>query len=113
MVLDNIKKVRDVLSDESKWTQAAYARDKDDIAVGVTSESACKWCLMGAIFGVAKDINEEKEIINCLRDFLPKIDIVVYNYDVVVYNDAEDTKYEDITNLLDKAIVDTSKMIEG
>lgn len=44
-----MKKLRDVLSDKSKWTQRAMARDADDVSVAVNSKEACKFCLVGAL----------------------------------------------------------------
>jgi hypothetical protein len=42
-------KVRELLSDESKWTQDANARDKNGVDVPVYSPKACCWCLQGAM----------------------------------------------------------------
>jgi hypothetical protein len=45
-------KVRELLSDESKWTKGAYARDADgnDLYLsGVDSPNASCWCLDGAL----------------------------------------------------------------
>ena len=96
-LLDNIKKVRDVLSDESKWTQGRYAVDKDNVFIATTHSAACKWCLTGAIWRVARDMKEQNEIVDYLKHKI--------NYRrLSEFNDAEDTKYQDIVNLLDTAI---------
>lgn len=42
-------KLRELLTDESKWTQKAYARDKDGKPTGALSPTAVCWCLDGAI----------------------------------------------------------------
>lgn len=42
-------KIKELLSDESKWTIKTYARDKDGNLVAPESEKACKFCLSGAI----------------------------------------------------------------
>lgn len=44
-----MKKLRDVLSDKSKWTQHAWARNADDACVAANSKEACKFCLVGAL----------------------------------------------------------------
>lgn len=41
-------KIKELLSDESKWTQGAHARDKDEIPVNSQSPEAVRWCLVGA-----------------------------------------------------------------
>jgi len=41
-------KIRELLSDESKWTKGVVARDKLGIALGPRNEKAVCWCLLGA-----------------------------------------------------------------
>ncbi len=42
-------KVRDLLTDESKWTKDTYARDKDGNATTPGASDAVCWCLVGAL----------------------------------------------------------------
>ena len=42
-------KVRELLSDESKWTQGVSARDSKGESVGVFDLTATCWCLIGAL----------------------------------------------------------------
>lgn len=42
-------KIKELLSDESKWTQNAYARDKNNKPVLPNNVNAVKWCLLGAV----------------------------------------------------------------
>ena len=41
--------VRELLSNESKWTHGTFARNKDGIGTGSCSPEACRWCVIGAI----------------------------------------------------------------
>jgi hypothetical protein len=41
-------RVRDLLSDETKWCQGSYARDGDDCPTPARSPRAVRWCLVGA-----------------------------------------------------------------
>jgi len=43
-------KVSELLSDRSKWTQGASARDKHDDIVDPEDPAACKWCFLGALY---------------------------------------------------------------
>ena len=43
-------KVRELLSDESKWCQDWYGRDALGEGAAFDGPAACQWCLMGAIF---------------------------------------------------------------
>lgn len=42
-------KLRELLSDESKWTQTALARNKNNQIVAIASPEACKFCLIGGL----------------------------------------------------------------
>lgn len=42
-------KVYELLSEESKWTKRALARDIKGIEVDVNSVEAVSWCLIGAL----------------------------------------------------------------
>ncbi len=74
-----MKKLRDVLSDKSKWTKRAMARDADDDCVGVHSKEACKFCLVGALDKLdltAKEYNLKRaKIGNYIKKF-PAADIL-------------------------------------
>lgn len=53
-------KVRDLLTDESKWTKSLYARDRDGFATDCDSLTATCWCLDGAMqrcYGLTQDYN--------------------------------------------------------
>jgi len=43
-------KVHRFLADRSKWTHKAVARNKHSTPCSATSESAVRWCLIGAIY---------------------------------------------------------------
>ena len=42
-------KIKDLLTDETKWTQDTNARDDKNKAVGATDPTACKWGLVAAV----------------------------------------------------------------
>lgn len=42
-------KIKELLTDETKWTQFAVARDALGGRVHANDPTACKWCLLGAI----------------------------------------------------------------
>ena len=46
---DTLIEARELISDESRWTQNSYARDANDKPVTPYSTAACRWCAMGAI----------------------------------------------------------------
>jgi hypothetical protein len=101
-------KLQEVFTDESKWTRGAYAVDKGEGHVDATSDSACKWCLHGAVQkicnSVAGDISMEtfidKAICELFPDRLPKrhaLAITPY------FNDHSDTTFADIQAVAKRA----------
>ena len=42
-------KVKDLLTDESKWTKGAYSRDAEGETTDLLDRGAVCWCLRGAI----------------------------------------------------------------
>jgi hypothetical protein len=42
-------KIKELLTDESKWTQGSFARDKDGNKVGLATPEAVCWCISGAV----------------------------------------------------------------
>jgi len=50
IALDNIKKARDLISDESRWCRGACAKDKSGRERDPWSDEAAKWCMIGAVY---------------------------------------------------------------
>ena len=48
--LNILESTRDLLLDENKWTQSAYARDENGNSLGWADLGACSWCLLGALY---------------------------------------------------------------
>ena len=56
-------KVKDLLSDESRWTQFCFARNENREECGPRDPEAVCWCLSGAIVKCYADkSNEMKEV---------------------------------------------------
>jgi hypothetical protein len=43
-------KIKELLTDESKWCKGMFASDVADYEVAPESAAAVKWCLLGAIY---------------------------------------------------------------
>ena len=85
-LLDVIK----LLSDFSKWTQGALARDINNNSVSFDSKKAISWCLMGALLKC--DIIP-KEYIKILNN--------IPNKNIRDFNDTH--TYKEVINLIRKA----------
>jgi len=58
-------KIKELLSDKSKWTQKAYARDIHGDALGHgSSQFAVSWCLVGAMEKCYPDFNVVDDIVS-------------------------------------------------
>ena len=44
-----LDRIRQLLAPEGAWTQKAYARDADGLAVNPENPAACSWSLLGAM----------------------------------------------------------------
>ncbi len=93
-------KVRELLSDPSRWTQGTFARNRNGIPTSSNAPDACKWCLLGAI---RKCYPEEGDYGKSWR----KLKDAVYEYTgtdlAAVFNDT--AKHEDILKVLEIADV--------
>lgn len=93
-------KARAKIENPNNWCQWYYARDKFNHLVSYQSNTACKWCITGALF--ATDTSQAGERLAAwarLEQSLP----VGYE-GVVVFNDSEFTQHSDVLKLFDKAI---------
>ena len=95
-LLDNLKKVRELLSEESKWAKQSFARDRYGNKTCYDSNHACSWCLTGAIYKSINNQLEVTQVMCCLQGLIDST--------LVRYNDDESTNHQDIVNLLDNAI---------
>ena len=64
-------KIQDLLSDQSKWTQGVYARDKSGNPILPNDLAATCWCLEGAIMKCYA-AEEQYTIIKRIANFLFK-----------------------------------------
>lgn len=107
-----MKKLRDILSDKSKWTQRTMARDANDDCVTVNSKEACKFCLVGALDKLdipAKEYNLKREkIVDYIKTFSdadilytsPTIGNEPAFYSLIKFNDFN--SWETIDTMLNK-----------
>lgn len=88
--VQQFKEVRELLSDESRWTQGEYAKDGLGKCVGPKDKNACSWCLVGAFIKVTGTCRQTDKMLSKL------------GCDVTVFNDNH--SHSEVLQLLDKAI---------
>ena len=91
-------KIKELLSDSSKWIKGVQAEDEDNEPISPVCSLAVKWCLLGALHKCYPGPGEFYEAQN-------KIDKVLKIVSFVTWNDAEETTFEDVQKLLLEADV--------
>lgn len=88
-------KVRELFTDESKWTQGHAARNEKGERVWYKSPEACCWCLVGAI---------NKCYVPAIRpEIFEKIsDYINSRAGISVWNDAPERTFAEVKALVEK-----------
>jgi hypothetical protein len=101
-ITENLVKVRELLSDKSRWTQRTFARDSNGWSTDVDSGNAVSWCLVGAMEKVAGRGNfiSIEKMRSRVRASVP--DLANYGYSLSMFNDTQ--PHANVLALLDRAI---------
>jgi hypothetical protein len=92
--LEIIKGARELISDPERWGQGWYAHDKKGDWADFASDSACRWCAMGAI---RKQANSGDD-----RDCLHLYRLLSGNFSLNRFNDTH--THAEVIALFDAAI---------
>ena len=97
-------KMRELLTDESRWTKDAYARDKDGKTVSHDLEEAYSFCLVGAMFRCYNvkpwwDPVRDKIIEELRKTFNVSERSSI---SITLWNDKRSTTFADVKALVDK-----------
>jgi hypothetical protein len=105
-------KVKELLTDESKWTKGAAARNARGVAIFVNQEEACQFCLSGALQKCYGESGPE------LNDAENRLAEAVWEYtnepvhlrdkaiiDIIEFNDWRADGFKDIRAVIEKADV--------
>jgi hypothetical protein len=96
MILDDLIKARELISDSAHWCRKAMARNQDGEEVHALDEDAVQWCALGAFNKVC----EGKKSFDILYEVF-EIDTLS---EVVRLNDNDGGGHEKVMALYDKAI---------
>jgi hypothetical protein len=87
-------KAYELLSDESKWAKKSYAYETTGGPCDPRSETACSWCVMGAIERCYFDGNMSRRHMDAIYKVETKVG------SVPIWNDAKERTYEEVIALL-------------
>lgn len=117
--VDLLRKAREILSTEDRWTRDVWARsaesrhlgcDVETDSVEPTDPAACRWCLTGAVYaaaGMRTDAAPVPEPVAAALHALDRqVDALAPGVELGVesYNDSDDTTLADIHALIDRAV---------
>ncbi len=86
-------KIKELLNSSDKWIQKDYARNAQDKPVSFFDESACKFCLVGAMYH-CYGLNS--------RSIIDRIDSYLGGVSIPEWNDSRVRKFEDVQELVNK-----------
>ena len=92
-------KIKELLSDESKWTQGCMARDEHGYSVDSVNKSAASWCLAGAAQKCYPPGLNYLGAMSKLDSYIPG------TAGVITFNDHAGTTFADIQRLLQEVDV--------
>jgi len=87
-------KVRDLLTDESKWTKGQLAKDKEGWRCAPDYKDAVCWCLYGAIYKCYPKANERLSVDSLVGEQL--------GMEATIWNDHFDRTFRDVRDLVIK-----------
>ena len=95
-------KVLELLSDESKWTKGAAARDVSGKDVASRSRAAVSWCLLGAVHKCYSTSEKADRAACALRE---AVEALYGFYSLVLWQDRPYVTFEHIQQVLQRADV--------
>lgn len=106
-LVEDLKAIRELLSDPAHWTQGTHARDADGNRVDSMSKYATCFCLDGA----AQRVTEQR---NSYDEYAPRLEAIhdAFNScipenmtcDFVTWQDREGRQHAEVIQLIDAAI---------
>ena len=98
-LIEDLRALRELLSERSRWTRGAYARDEHENKLNdpLAEEATC-WCLSGAIKRVAKSMFNERQ--DVLRQAVRKH----CHMAIPIFNDR--SEHADVLRVIDLALAE-------
>ena len=100
-LLDDLRALDALLSDESKWTKGARARTADGGVTWSTADNACCWCLSGALRHVTDAMYDDRHyaMVDALDAACPSATL-----SYIEWQDKPSRRFADIKALIARAI---------
>jgi hypothetical protein len=94
--INQLQKVRELLSDPTRWTKSAFAKKADGTTCSAVNPKAVCWCLVGATLKFNNNPFGPLGMIDALLDTAPTTNNLAVNNDSI--------SHEQLLDWIDKAI---------
>ncbi len=102
-VIKLLRKTRALLKNPKRWTQNAYARNKINVPCSSTNETACSFCLLGAMWRTSVEKCDYYAFQNACTELTSTLRTNDnYYLTLQIYNDTH--THKEILTLLDRTI---------
>jgi hypothetical protein len=99
-------KASDILTDQSKWTQGAFARDEHGEMRRPDDDRASRWCILGALRRAYGDTDALGHAIWAISQVIPSLDgDSISGYDVAAWNDEPERTFDEVRKFIELADV--------
>jgi hypothetical protein len=98
-------KVKDILTDESRWTQGALARDERGEPCEPGDDRARRWCVLGALCRVAADDAAINAAIDAVGQAVGVHDYTLAIEEIGEWNDCPSRTFDEVRHVIEKADV--------
>ena len=95
-----LKRLKDLFSDEDKWTKNVNARNSEGEERNTFEPDACQWGLIGGIELIGRELSIIYTLQCVLVDNLPD-----GHRSLEMFNDADETTISDVIGVIDKTII--------
>ena len=110
-VVEDARRVLQLLDGGKAWCQCAYARDEIGQRVTAYSPDAASWCVTGACQRVCDDQDNQDELLTQIRRHLPDPDAGISSV-VCTWNDRAGRTWPEIERVLTLVITELLRAAE-
>lgn len=107
-VLQVLRGVRRLLSDEEHWTKGARARNKIGWSVDASAKDAHSWCMVGAVEKVSakkgRPGKHANQLMTLVCDALAEVTCERHSFGIIGFNDIGATNHSEVLSVIDEAI---------
>jgi hypothetical protein len=97
-------KAMDILTDRSRWTQEAFARDEHGEMCRPCDDRAEKWCVLGALIRAYGYTAAMDNAISALSQVIPSLDgDSISGEDIASWNDEPGRTFDEVRQFIELA----------